>query len=99
MDTAEVVGLEARNYWKNHIPRRMQSPLLTEAEARASLSSDVTVNSVRLCLLPLNGQERLCWQFTIAQENDQYIAFIDAMNGQELLLEKLMQLEQGMVPA
>ena len=99
MDTAEVVGLEARSYWKNHIPRRMQSPLLSQQEARASLSSDVTVEFARLCLLPHDGQERLCWQFTIAQEDDRYTAFIDAINGSELLLEKIMQLEHGQVPA
>ena len=99
MDTAEVVGLEARSYWQNHIPRRMQSPLLTEAEARSAISSEVTVENARLCILPYSGQERLCWQFTVSQEEEQYIVFIDAMNGSELLLEKLMQLEQGQVPA
>ena len=99
MDTAEVVGLEARSYWQNHIPRRMQSPLLTEAEARSAISSEVAVDNARLCLLPYSGQERLCWQFTVSQEEEQYIVFIDAMNGSELLLEKLMQLEQGQVPA
>lgn len=99
MDTAEVVGLEARSYWQNHIPRRMQSPLLTEAEARSAISSEVTVENARLCILPYSGQERLCWQFTVRQEDEQYIVFIDAMNGSELLLEKLMQLEQGQVPA
>lgn len=99
MDTAEVVGLEARSYWQNHIPRRMQSPLLTEAEARSAISSEVTVENARLCLLPHDGQERLCWQFTVRQEEEQFIVFIDAMNGSELLLEKLMQLEQGQVPA
>lgn len=99
MDTAEVVGLEARSYWQNHIPRRMQSPLLTETEARSAISSEVTVENASLCLLPHGGQERLCWQFTVSQEDEQYIVFIDAMNGSELLLEKLMQLEQGQVPA
>ena len=99
MDTAEVVGLEARSYWQNHIPRRMQSPLLTKTEARSAISSEVTVENARLCLLPHDRQERLCWQFTVSQEDEQYIVFIDAMNGSELLLEKLMQLEQGQVPA
>lgn len=99
MDTAEVVGLEARSYWKNHIPRRMQTPLLSQQEARASLSNEVTLEAARLCLLPHNGQERLCWQFTVRQEDDRYITFIDAMNGHELLLEKIMQLECGQVPA
>jgi UDP-N-acetylglucosamine 2-epimerase (non-hydrolysing) len=75
MDTAEVVGLEARSYWQNHIPRRMQSPLLTEAEARSAISSEVTVENARLCLLHHDRQERLCWQFTVRQEDEQYIVF------------------------
>ena len=99
MDTAEVVGIEARSYWKNHIPRKLQSPLLSAPEARSALSADVAVDSARLCLLPANGQERLCWQFTVTQEDDTYISYIDAMNGNELLLEKVMQLEFGSVAA
>lgn len=99
MDTAEVVGIEARSYWRNHIPRKLQTPLLTETEARASLSGDVEVESYRLCLLPFGGQERLCWQFTVTQGDETYISYIDAMNGNELLLEKVMQLEFGSVAA
>lgn len=99
MDTAEVVGIEARSYWRNHIPRKLQSPLLTEAEARDSLSPNAAVDSTRLCLLPSNGQERLCWQFTLTQADESYISYIDAMTGEELLLEKIMQLESGSVAA
>ena len=99
MDTAEVVGIEARSYWKNHIPRKLQSPLLTETEARASLSPDAAVESSRLCLLPSNGQERLCWQFTLTQADESYISYIDALSGNELLLEKIIQLEFGSVAA
>lgn len=99
MDTAEVVGIEARSYWRNHIPRKLQSPLLTEAEARDSLSPNAAVDSARLCLLPSNGQERLCWQFTLTQADESYISYIDAMTGEELLLEKIMQLESGSVAA
>lgn len=99
MDTGEVVGIEARNYWKNHIPRKLQTPLLTEQEARAALSEDANVTAVRQCLLPVKGQERLCWQFSMSVEDGEYIAYIDAMTGEELLLEKVMQLESGSIPA
>lgn len=99
MDTGEVVGLEARSYWKNHIPRKLQTPLLTQAEARASLSAGAAVKAVRLCLLPANGQERLCWQFTLTVQDGEYISYIDALTGEELLLEKVMQLEFGSIPA
>ncbi len=99
MDTAEVVGIEARSYWKNHIPRKLQTPLLTQTETRSALSSDAAVESARLCLLPYNGQERLCWQFTLTREEAAYISYIDAMTGQELLLEKVVQLEFGSLAA
>ena len=99
MDTAEVVGIEARSYWRNHIPRKLQTPLLTESEARAALSGSVEVTSARLCLLPTDGQERLCWQFSLAQGDETYISYVDAMTGNELLLEKVMQLEFGSVAA
>ena len=99
MDTAEVVGIEARSYWKNHIPRKLQTPLLTEKEARAALSPEVTVDFARLCLLPHDGQERLCWQFSLTREDAAFISYIDAMTGEELLLEKVMQLESGMTAA
>lgn len=99
MDTGEVVGLEARSYWKNHLPRKLQSPLLTEQEARASLSPGAAVESARQCLLPVGGQERLCWQFTLSQGDGTYISYIDAMTGEELHLEKIMQLEFGQVAA
>ena len=99
MDTAEVVGLEARSYWQNHIPRRLQTPLLTETEARASLARDAEVSAVRLCLLPTGSQERLCWQFTLTVQEEEYISYVDALTGDELLLEKVMQLESGSIPA
>ena len=97
MDTAEVVGIEARQYWRNHIPRKLQTPLLTASEARAYLSAEPTAG--RLCLLPYEGQERLCWQFSIQHEDDTYISYIDAMTGRELRLEKVMHLESGAAPA
>ena len=99
MDTAEVVGIEARSYWKNHIPRRLQSPLLTQTEARAALSAHAEVASARVCLLPVDKSERLCWQFTLQLNDETYISYIDAMTGTELHLEKIMQLEFGQVAA
>ncbi len=99
MDTAEVVGLEARSYWKNHIPRKLQTPLLTEKEARAALSADAEITHARLCLLPIGNQERTCWQFSLNHGEDAFVSYVDAMTGEEVLLEKVMQLEFGSMPA
>lgn len=99
MDTAEVVGLEARSYWENHMPRKLGKPLLSADEARTALSGQAQEQSVRLAVLPVGTQERLCWQFTLTHNDDTYISFIDATTGRELLLEKMMQLEYGSIPA
>lgn len=99
MDSAEVVGLEARSYWQNHIPRKLQSPLLTAAEAREALVPQAEVNTFRLCLLPQGSQERLCWQFSLTVAGEEYISYVDALTGEELLLEKVIQLESGSTAA
>lgn len=99
MDTAEVVGLEARSYWKNHTPRRISQPDITADEARGVISPQAEVVGQRLAILPILAQERLCWQFTLLYDNEYYVSFIDVQTGQELLLEKVMQLEYGSVPA
>ncbi len=99
MDTAEVVGIEARSYWQNHTPRRLPRPLLTQQEAQVLLSPEASVVSVRKCLLPSGGQERLCWQFTLTWEGDTYLSYIDAITGRELLLEKVMLLDAGSTAA
>ncbi len=99
MDTGEVVGLEARSFWQNHYPRRLADPVLSEQEARALLSDEAQVTSARLCLLPQNKQERLCWQFTVQHGDGTFLVYIDSLTGQELRLEKLMHLESGVAPA
>ncbi len=99
MDTAEVVGLEARSYWQHHMPRRVQTPLLTASEARAALVPGAEVTSFRLALLPQGTQERLCWQFSLTMQGEGYISYVDAITGEELLLEKVIRLDIGSTAA
>ncbi len=99
MDTAEVVGLEARQYWMNHTPRRMTPPALSEDEARAHLSSEVSEQSARLCIIPDAGREILCWEFTVTRGGETYLIFIDAQTGREAALQKIVMLENGATAA
>lgn len=99
MDTGEVVGIEASKFWQHHTPRRLTAPLLTEAEARQSLAPDSQVSAARLCIIRAGEQERLCWQFTLLWEDETYLSCIDAITGAELLLEKVIQLENGSIAA
>ena len=99
MDTGEVVGFEASAYWQNHTPRRIPSPTLTEEEARTLLAPEADEQSVRLCLFPEDDRETLCWEFTVSHQGETYLIFLDARDGHEVALQKLILLENGVMAA
>ena len=99
MDTAQVVGLEAHNYWLNHTRRTLPEPGLTEAAARAHLTDQVNVENVQLCLIPQQGDEVLCYEFAVAHGDDRYLIYIDAASGHEVQLLKTVPLENGSLTA
>ena len=99
MDTGEVVGLEASSYWQNHTPRRVASPDLGEEEARALLAPEAEVQSARLCLFPELSRETLCWEFTVSHLGETFLIYLDARDGHEVALQKLILLENGVMAA
>lgn len=99
MDTGEVVGLEASAYWQNHTFRRTPTPKLTVEDARAHLSPDVSEQSARLCLFPEDDREALCWEFSVTYRGEPYLIYIDAQEGREVALQKLILLDNGVMAA
>ena len=99
MDTGEAVGLEAHNYWMNHTPRRLSEPALSEEEARAKLSPEVTEQGARLCIIPQGSSELLCYEFTVTRGDETYLIYIDAATGREAALQKIVMLENGAMAA
>ena len=99
MDTGEVVGLEASAYWQNHTPRRIASPSLSVEDARSLLIPEADERRARLCLLPETDRETLCWEFTIDYRGETYLVYLDAKDGREVSLQKLILLENGVMAA
>lgn len=99
MDTGEIVGLEAHSYWLNHVQRTLPAPALTQAEAQAHISAQATVEGSRLCIIPLNDQEVLCYEFTVTHNGETYLVYIDARSGHEVELLKTINVENGSLTA
>lgn len=95
MDTLAVVGLEARSYWQNHGSRELPQPSVTAAEASAWAGEDILTAQPRLCLIPWQGEERLCWQLTASSGGDTYLIYLDSRTGREVTIRKLIPLEYG----
>ena len=99
MDTGELVGLESNNYLMNHTQRKELSPVLTQKQALARVSPQLTVTSACLCVIPDRSSERLCWEFAGWWKENEYRVYIDALTGEEADVLMLIRSPQGAMAA
>ncbi len=90
-----VVGLEAANYLMNHVPRQLALPKLTEQDATSRIGGALTPLSARLCVIPENTSEHLCWEVRASSGQDTFLVYIDAASGIERRLMQVIEGENG----
>ena len=95
LDTLETVGLEARHYLSSHRPRQNLTPDIPQEQARKAVSDRLSVSGARLCLIPLNRREYLCWEFTGTYAGAAYYVYIDAHTGQQRDIQRLVVTDEG----
>lgn len=89
-----VTGLEALAYTLNHTNRQLAKPTITVEQARKSVSFDVQKGG-SLCLVPLEDQEVLAYQFVGVADGKTYYSYIDAKTGKEVQLFVVVSTKQG----
>lgn len=99
MDTGEMVGLEANNYWMNHRDRNLSEPEITAEQAQEMVSALLTVDNSRLCLIPVRNTEKLCYEFSGTWNENRYLVYIDALTGEEQEILKVIDGEAGPLTA
>lgn len=82
MASGTVVGAECSQYLTNHVRRTELSPQIGESEARQMLSPRLDAGPGRLCVIPQESGERLCWGFEGTFAGSRYYAFVDAVTGE-----------------
>ena len=92
LDTAQVVGWEARNYLMNHTSRGLLTPRLTREEARERVSERLKTDAARLCLIPTEAGEKLCYEFQGEYGGHTYLVYINADTGRQ---EELLKVVEG----
>ena len=83
-----MIGLEAAHYWMNHVERTLELPALSEEDALSRLAANLTAQSVRLSVIPVNAGEALCYEVRATDGVDVFLVYIDAATGAE---RELMQ--------
>lgn len=96
LDNGEVVGFDAQQYIMSHRKRDIPKPKLTEAEARKKISQKLEIERVKLAIIPMPGnKEQLCYEFKGKYNNNDYFVYINAENGNEENILRIIKDENG----
>ena len=95
MKDGAVIGLDARNYLRNHRPRSIGAPALSADAAAEKIGNRLTPLSARLCIIPQNRAEYLCYEISAADALGDYLVYIDAETGVERELMQVISRENG----
>lgn len=90
-----VTGMEAVAYVTNHTQRDIPAANLTKSEAREKLNTGLQVKTTRLALIPIDGGERLAYEFYGVYGGNDYYVYVDAQNGQEIQIFTVVGTAQG----
>lgn len=90
-----VTGMEGLSYVLNHVEREAPSPSISKNEAKAKLNSGFEIESSRLCVIPVNGEEVLCYEFCGTYDNGTYYIYVDAKTGEEAEVFTVIGTKQG----
>lgn len=99
MDTGAVVGWEANNYLMNHRARTLTRPVFTKEQAAQLVSERLTVDRTRLCVIPTDQGEKLCYEFGGIWGDRYYLVYIDAIQGVEVNILQIIDTEGGRLTA
>ncbi len=98
LDDGEILGLEAKGYIMNHKQRELNTPAITEQEAKAVINKHLAVEDGKLALIPkVSLREVLCYEFTGNYNGSNFIIYINAENAREEKILMLIESEDGIL--
>lgn len=94
--SGKVIGYDANNYLFSHVPRTIPAAEITPEEARARVSSALSIESVKQALIPISiAEEVYCYEFKGTFGGDSFIVYINALTGEEEQILRIIDSEQG----
>ncbi|MBQ6703628.1 MAG: germination protein YpeB [Clostridia bacterium] len=95
-ETQRVCGIDARNYLFSHRPREIGQAAVSQEDAEGMLAPSLQVQSHAMALIPVTPEtEVLCHEFKCTLGEDSYIIYINAANGQEEQIFKIIDSQDG----
>ena len=95
-DTQKVIGLDAQNYRFHHRERDLSEPIMTEDDAKSTLSDALTLEHAALALIPKsNTLEVLCYEFKCTRGETFFIVYVNAKTGAEEEIFEVLNSDEG----
>lgn len=96
LDTGEIVGFNTLAYLTSHTKRNLPEPTITEKEVRDKLNKNLRVERIRIALIPDEAlREKLCYEVDARLNSDRYFIYINAENGNEERILKVVETDKG----
>lgn len=95
VENGTVTGMESFDYYLNHAERNIPTPVLTEDEALAKVSKNLSVKNSRLALIPLGEKEELTYEFMAEEGDSTYYIYISAISGRQVQNFKVVEGTEG----
>jgi germination protein YpeB len=96
LDNGNIIGIEAMHYLTAHYDRKIPSPRINTNEARKNVSRKISIKNIRLTIIPMESmREVLCYEFYGTYNNERYMVYINAIDGTEERILKIMDTENG----
>lgn len=96
MDNGEVVGFDALGYLTNHTERKIPEFKISEEEVRNNFEKRLTVNRIRKVIIPDEAlREMFCYEVDGSLEDERYLIYINAQNGREERILKVVETDRG----
>lgn len=96
LSSNEILGWEASSYAYNHCEREDLIPQLSKEDAKKLVSNNLQVETEKLCVIPLDYVgETLAYEFAGKYNNFNYYLYIDAYNGSQVRVLRIIQTDEG----
>ena len=95
LESGAVTGFEGSGYVICNKERALEQPIVSKQEAADKISGLLSVQSARLSVIPKGDAEALAWEFYCLYGNDKYIVYIDALNGKQIQMYRIISTDNG----
>ena len=97
LDNGSIIGFDALGYISSHKDRRIHAEEIDPKKAEENISSDLTVLSSALCIIPTAGKNEIfCREFKcVTAEGKHCLVYVNALTGNEEKILLLIEDENG----